>query len=244
MTLDRVVVLPVDALDRVVRSLGLGELHVALRPEAGWLPRDDRERAEAQAWDQLRGQGGVDEHGRVDRDVEATLALLCRPAVEFYGWIFHRGKHIGVLAAATGRDAVLAVRDGGTVTLAQANPEALPATLVDQAPVCPPGRGQPVQLDPAELRGKPPAGVRRPAVELRRARHLIGLPTTGGAELHVAVRDSAGRRVALPSPLRVADTTEGRYLNVRVGAEVLLTPGSRQELVRRLREARASLTRP
>ena len=192
-------VLPADAVGRLVRAAGIGEVHVALAATAEWLPADEEAAADERAWSAIAGAGGLDPRGRIDRDVEATLGLLCRPAVEYYGWLFRGDRTIGVLAAATGRDAVLAVRAGDDITLAQADADGLAAALVAQVPPWQAGKGQPLQFDPAELGGRP-VGPRRPAVELRQIRHLTSLPTTGGGQLFAAVRDSAGRRRATPSP--------------------------------------------
>ena len=160
--------------------------------------------------------GLLDNRGRVDVEVAASLAVLCRAGAEFYGWINEGDKTKGVLAGAIGREAMLAVRDGDMVTVTQIRPETLPMALVSQTPDVAPSRGEAVNVLRSDMlasaggRQRTAAGVgMRPAPpEVRIVQQIMAQPTTGGGELYVAVRDRVGRRKSVPDPLRYADTAD------------------------------------
>ncbi|GLZ40402.1 ESX secretion-associated protein EspG [Actinokineospora sp. NBRC 105648] len=239
--LDRPIVLSVDTLARITARIG--ELHVALAPPATWLPKQADEEADDRAREELAQLGGIDRRGRLDADLAATLALLCAPHNEFYGWITSHGRTIGVLAASTGRDAVLAVRTDREVHLKQSTPDKLAERLAAQVPEVPPGQGPSVTITPTAPTSRITAPARRSTPELDLARRIAALPTTGGGELHTAVRDDAGRRHAIAHPLRYADSTHGRWLNATLrDGRVLIAPASRDTLARRLHDAHRALT--
>ncbi len=250
--LDRPIKLPVSTLARTIRMENLGELHITLAPTASWAPREAEQAADNQARAELARLGGIDRRGRIDADLEASLSLLCKPRAEFYGWINDGQDTIGVLVAATGRDAILAVRDGDTVYLTQAEPERLPDLLVAQAPDVAPARGQAITVTLADMRPAPTGrttvgvGTRQGSAESRLAQRIMETPTTGGGQLYTAVRDSMGRRLSVDHPLRYADTIHGRWLNHTVpGSEprVIIAPADRRALVGRLHDMHVGLTR-
>ena len=255
MVLPKPLTLPAEALARLVALENLGELHVTLEPAAVWRPRQLEHEEETHARAEFARMGLFDRRGRLDVEVVASLAVLCRPGAEFYGWISHGEKTVGVLAAAIGREAILAVRDGDSVALSQIRPETLPEALVAQTAEVPPGRGEAFSLLQSEAlasvggRQRTEAGVgTRPAsTEVRLAQKIAELPTIGGGQLYVAVRDGLGRRRATEQPLRYADTANGRWLNhttaVSGDNRILIAPASRRDLVVKLQEMHASLTR-
>ncbi|MBM7771492.1 hypothetical protein JOD54_001696 [Actinokineospora baliensis] len=230
------------AVQRIARVEELGELHVTLAPTPVWLPRDEERAQDAAALRVLAELGEVDSRGRIDPDLRATLALLCRPRTEFYGWITSNDRTIGVLAAAAGRDAVLAVRVDDTLHLRQIAPDRLPDTLVDQAPDVAPGRGQAITVTPAEPSTRQYTTSSRSAPELALAQRIAQLPTTGGGQLYVAVRDNHNRRTAVPQPVRYADTSGGRWLNLTLpDSRVLIAPATKAALAKRLRDLHQAL---
>ncbi|ONI77260.1 hypothetical protein ALI144C_34930 [Actinosynnema sp. ALI-1.44] len=244
--------LSLDALVRLVRRERIGELPDVLSPTAVWLPREEAEANQTSADAEAERLGWLDRGGRLDADVVQSLTALCRANVEYYGWIAARSR-LGVLAAATGREAILAVRDGDEIVLLQSKPKKLPEALVSQIPEVPPGTGSPVSVPVDELRAAaanpPPGAVSAksvPRTDLRRVMRIIAQRTSGSGELWVAARDRLGRRRVIASPLRYADTEWGRFLNVAEvsdGGELwwTLAPASPAELVRRLRVLRQSL---
>ncbi|GAB3445074.1 ESX secretion-associated protein EspG [Actinophytocola sediminis] len=247
MVLASPLILSTEALARLVRAENLGDLHIALRPLARWRPAPVRERLETEDREEFARLGLLDARHRPDPELLASLTALCRPGAEFYGWINEGDKTRSVLAAATGREAVLAIRDGDTVMVNQIRPDALPEVLVAQTPEVRPARGDTFTVLRSELLSS--AGGRHRAeasTEVRAVQQVIAQPTTGGGELYVAVRDRAARRRAVPYPLRYADTEGGRWLNHMTDApngdhRVLIAPATRTDLVRRLQDLHRTL---
>ncbi len=247
--LSRTLKLDADALARFVRLENLGELHITLRPLSVWRPREEERLAEAAAREQFRQLGMLDPGGRPDPELASSLAVLCRAGAEFYGWVYQEDTTIGVLTASIGREAVLAIRHDDVVTVQQIRPETLPEALVAQFPEVPPARGEALNILRSDGlasiggRQRTEAGVGRrlASPEVRAVQSIAEQPTTGGGELHVAVRDRMARRRAVPYPLRYADTVTGRWLNHMTDAgggehRVLVAPASPLDLVRRLQE--------
>ena len=249
MVLSRPLTLDADALVRLVRLENLGELHVTLKPQGVWRPRAEEERVESEVRARFLREGLLDSRGRLDVELTASLTVLCRAGAEFYGWINEGESTRGVLAAAIGREAILAIRDGDEISLNQIRPESLPEVLVAQVPDVPPARGDAHNVMRSEAvaavggRHRTEAGVgSRPApAEVRAVQQIASQPVTGGGELYVAVRDRMSRRRPVAYPLRYADTVTGRWLNLTADAgggeqRVLVAPATRADLVRRLQE--------
>lgn len=248
MVLASPLTLSADALARLVRVEKLGDLHVTLRPLVRWRPRPDQERLVAEERDEFLGLGLIDENGRLEPDVASSLAVLCRPGAEFYGWINEGERTRGVLAAAAGREAVLAIRDRDTVTVNQIRPDALPDVLVAQTPDVRPAKGDTFTFPRSDVFAT--SGGRHRTDDddgpARSVQRIMAQPTTGGGELNVAVRDRAARRRTAPYPLRYADTESGRWLNHMTDAPggehtVLVAPATRTDLVRRLQDMHRAL---
>lgn len=245
---------PASLLAWLVADANLGELHKTLAPEARWLPPSGHDLLRRQGQELLTEQGWRDRGGKLEREVAGTLTVLCRPQVEYYGWIAHDGQTIGVLAGRIGREAVLAVHQpDSTVWVSSVNSTRLAERLVAQTPDVPAGRGGSFTVSAAEVRAsgrdgrqRTPSGVglRRAAPEVRRARQLAALPSTGHGELSVARRDGLGRRRRSPRPLRYTDTGEGRFTLSLLGDadQVRVEPAGRDDLVRQLTRMEQTLT--
>ncbi|MGH3763187.1 ESX secretion-associated protein EspG [Actinophytocola sp.] len=254
MVLPRPLTVDAEALVRLVRLENLGEPHITLKPPGVWRPRAEEQQVEAETRSEFLRHGLLDRRGRVDVELSASLAVLCRAGVEFYGWINEGDRTRAVLAAAIGREAVLAIRDGDEITMNQIRPESLPEVLVAQTPEVPPARGEAHNILRSEVlaavggRHRTEAGVgSRPAPpDVRAVQQIAAQPTKGGGELYVAVRDRMSRRRPVRYPLRYADTVIGRWLNHMTDAghgehRVLVAPASRTDLVRRLQEMHRAL---
>lgn len=244
--------LPAETLARLVALENLGDLHPTLKPTAVWRRRSDEEELDRKVHGEL---GAFDDRGRVEAELAASLAVLCRASTEVYGWIQREDRTIGVLAGAIGREAILAVRDGVKVELRQIRPENLAEALVGQTADVPPGRGDTATFLQSDAlasvggRRETAAGVgTMPASrEIRLAQRIAAAPTTGGGQLSVAVRDGLGRRRACEHPLRYADTESGRWVNLMTplpGGDnrILVAPASKPDLVARLHELQRALT--
>jgi hypothetical protein len=254
--LEKPLKLHVEALVRLVRLENLGDLHVTLKPLAVWRPRDDQARLEVEARQEFMRLGLLDNRGRVDVEVAASLAVLCRAGAEFYGWINEGDRTKGVLAGAIGREALLAVRTGAMVTVTQIRPESLPMALVNQLPDVPPSRGEAVNVLRSDMlastggRQRTAAGVgmRMAPPEVRIVQQIMAQPITGGGELYVAIRDRMAGRKPAPDPLRYADTENGRWLNHTTTTSdgeqrILVAPATRADLAARLQEMHKNLSR-
>jgi hypothetical protein len=238
--------MPAEALARLVRMENLGEPHVTLRPLAKWRPKTVQEQLATQARQEFVRLGLLDGRGRMNAELVASLTVLCRPAAEFYGWVNEGDKTRGVLAAAIGREAVLAIRDGDDVTVNQIRPDSLPAVLAAQTPEVRPARGDTFTFLRSDMLtatgGRHRAdGAVDGAGDVHAVRQVMALPATGGGELYVAARDRTSRRRVAPYPLRYADTGTGRWLNHMTDApagehRVVVAPATRTDLVRRLQE--------
>lgn len=257
MVLPAPVSVEVATLARVVRRAGLGELHVVLAPTAAWRPHAVEQAADDAAREACARLGWLDRRGELDVEVVAALRVLCQAGVEYYGWIDDGQRTRGVLCAASGREALLAVRSGDTAWLTQVRLSALADVLAAQTPDVPAGRGQAFRAVRAEVAATSPKDGRAitatgtgrllASTEARRIRRLTELPTVGGGELRVAVRDHLGRRRVAPQALHYVDTAQGRYLTLSeiAGGEayVLTIPATRADLTARLREQQRRLTR-
>ncbi|MGQ0838895.1 MAG: ESX secretion-associated protein EspG [Actinokineospora sp.] len=246
--------LSVDVLAWLVAWANLGELHRTLAPTHRWHPKSTGHETAEFARATVAELGLVDRRDRLDVETAASLSVLCRPRVEFYGWIHDGARTAGVLAAAIGGEAVFAVRAGGTVWIGRAQPNRLAKTLVDQTPDVRAGRGEPVTVSRLDAvagiggtrRTASGIGTRPASAEVRLAHRIAELPLTGSGELHVAVRDDTGRRRQAPRPLRFGDTAHGRWLNFAVAGpggddRILLAPAGRPELAAKLMDMRRAL---
>jgi hypothetical protein len=244
-----------DLLAWLVRAEGLGELHPVLRPAVRWVPRAGHEEVEGRYREELGRFGAVDRRGRLDVEVLASLAVLCRGATEFWAFIEVGGAVRGVLVAAVGAERVLAIRDANSVWLSQVRQRKLVEALVAQAPEVAAGRCRVVTVRRSDLlttragRQRTATGViLRPAdAAVLEVQRVAALRHTGGGEMFVGVRDGAGGYRMVDQPLRYVDTKNGRFLNrvmTEAGeARVRVGPGGRADLVRQLMEMHRSLVR-
>jgi hypothetical protein len=219
--------LPVRVLARVVGEVGLGELHPVLAPVPVWRSADERAPLPP-------ALGWVDRRGALDREVAASLAVLCRPATACFGWITCGAVTTAVLAACLGKEAVLAVRTADDMVRLSRVPAArLAERLVAQTPDVPPVAGVPLVVALSELRAASPAGrVRAPGgvasrladPAVRRVQRLLAQPTTGAGELYVDQRDE---------PVCYVDTAGGRVVVTALGSGMVRVGPA--DLVARLR---------
>lgn len=225
--------LPARVLADLVADLGLGELHISLAPSPVWRDPADQ-RSEQRGERHLIRLGWRRRDGSVDREVMAALAVLCRPDVGFHGWLTHEHRTTAVLAAAIGREAVLAVRVGETVSLRGIHRLRLAERLVSELPDVEPGAGPPLRVDRAELSGtdrtgrlptEGGTGLRRARPQVRAAIRLISAPTTGAGELYA---------VGHGSPVDYVDTAHGRYLVTTTRDLIEIRPARRPDVVAEL----------
>jgi hypothetical protein len=238
---------PVEALAALAEREQAGQLHISLRPEPLWLSDEERDEADKRVDAALAEAGLVDARGRASVDFLDWLPLLVNPARECYGWVGTGGQTYGVLAAAKGLQAVLAVSDGTHVGVQEIDRNRLAESLVEQLPPVGPGGGHPRTVRVADLadaaRRGSDAYPLSPAIA--DVVSLVQRPVTGSGELYVGRRDDVGRHTCLQQPLHYADTDWGRYLSYTSGAghdEVIhIGPAGPRELADTLTELAGAL---
>lgn len=243
--------LSVQALTWLLEVERLGSPHLVLEPAAVWYPPGELDELHDQARAEVAALGWYDRRHRLDIEVAVALPMLCRAAAECFGWISRDTSVIGVLAAATGRHGLLAVRDGDSVWLGHISRVRLAETVAAQTADVPAGHGRPVTVSRREVAGtvrgqritEAAVQVGPASVAVRRVQQIAALPVYGKGELYAAVRDGVGR-YRVSQPVRYADTPNGRYLNLSVGSDqILVAPASRADLADRLKELSRSLSR-
>nr|WP_166640558.1 ESX secretion-associated protein EspG [Amycolatopsis sp. SID8362] len=224
-----------------------GQLHITLRPEPIWLSDEERDEAGKRIDAALAEAGLVDVRGRVTVDFLDWLPLLVSPAREYYGWVGVDGQTYGVLAAAKGLQAILAVSDGTHVGVQEIDRNRLAESLVEQLPPVGPGGGHPRTVRVADLAEAARRGQEAyplaPAVA--DVVSLVQRPVSGSGELYVGRRDDVGRHSCLQQPLHYADTDWGRYLSYTTGsgddAVIHIGPAGPRELAETLDELAQTL---
>ena len=238
---------PVEALAALAEREQVGQLHITLRPEALWLSDEERDEAGKRVDAALAEAGLVDARGRAGVDFLDWLPLLVNPARECYGWVGVEGRTYGVLAAAKGLQAILAVSDGTQVGVQEIDRNRLAESLVEQLPPMGAGGGHPRAVRVADLsevarRGQD-AYPLDPAVA--DVVSLVQRPVSGSGELYVGRRDDVGRHTCLRQPLHYADTDWGRYLSYTSGegddAVIHIGPAGPRELADTLMELAGAL---
>lgn len=239
--------LALPALAGLVERERAGSLHLALRPEPMWLPREERESAESRVDEMLGEAGLVDGRGRVDADLLDWLPVLTDASMEYYGWLNQGDTTWSVLAASRGLQGLLAVCVDDRVSLAPVNRHELAQALVGQLPELGPGGGTHWSVRVVDLEQASRCGPHDRVVpgEVREIVKVLRRPVHGGGELYVAERDDTGRYRRLADPLHYVDTDWGRYLNYTVGsgadAVVHVAPADPTAVVSALERLRADL---
>jgi ESX secretion-associated protein EspG len=240
--------LSMEVLTAFWRWEGLDRMPPVLVSSVEWLDEQARRDADQRALAELAACGLVTA-GAVAGELRETIQVLTRPEVEFFGWIGGAHQTVGVLGAACGRDAVLVVRSGQSVTLSSVRPDAVAEAVVAQLPPLAPAQGRSLNVAASDLTGERAAGdeegfagfgQQAEAHDVRALRALLAQPALGGGQLYVAVRGRDGRRRQSDTPITVRDTAEGRWLTQTVTTSgqrwVITAPASPQLLVSKLYE--------
>jgi EspG family len=239
--------LSVAALTWLLEAEQLGEPHPVLASAAVWRPSVEEDELRTATRAEIAALGWYDRRARLDVEVAAALAMVCRAESEFFGWITRDRTTIGVLAAGLGKHGLMAIRDEDSVWLKHIGRDTLAETLVAQLPDVAAGQGKPLAVSRVELmRGRrvnqTAVRVGQAGSDARQVQRIMALPRTGSGELYAAARDGMGRYWA-SEPVRYADTQDGRYLNLPTGTDqVLVAPARPTDLVDRL--TRLARSRP
>jgi ESX secretion-associated protein EspG len=244
-----------DVVKAFWRWEGQDAMRVTLVSTLEYLDEDGRREADRRALDELSALGLV-AGGVVSPELRPTIQALTRPDVEVYGWGGTQQRMVGMLAAARDGVAVLAVADGRAVTLLPARPDGLAEMVVAQLPALAAAHGRAVSVAESDLTGGAAQhrdegfsgfGQSHDGPDVRILKALMAQPPLGTGKLHVAMRDTSGRRVVSPSSLSYLDLPEGRWM-IQVAPNgsgqnwVIAAPGTPQLLVSKLYEMGRALS--
>lgn len=241
--------LSMDTLKAFWRWEGHDRMPVVLVSTVEWMDDDARREADQQVLTELAGQGLL-ANGVVPADVRATFQTLTRPEVEVFGWISTPQRTVGVMSAASGREAVLVVRSGETAWLSPTNPDGVAEAVIAQLPALQPAHGRSVNVSEADFTGAGSNhggeegfggfGRQTESHDVRALKALLAQPALGVSQLWVAVRGRDGRRREAETPITVRDTAEGRWMTQTTTASgqrwVVAAPASAQLLASKLYE--------
>ncbi|HKS45568.1 MAG TPA: ESX secretion-associated protein EspG [Amycolatopsis sp.] len=200
----------------------LPPLHPALRVPSPGRTHTERRALIGQAWESLRARG-LARGERVSGELMDQLNLLTHPKVSIDSWVW-TDREIKGLAVSTGRQALLAVVDGGEVWLIPARDTSLPESAVSVAGDLHAGVGHSVSVPHDVLRaadadaaGEPKAlvtALNDRGVELWEAQELagmlVGMTARGQFGVERMGRDGTMHRAA--RVIAFYDTDAGRYL--------------------------------
>jgi hypothetical protein len=242
-------------LSRSTYALTWTSENIGDQPEALFVLPDTadpqrRAKATVRACEELTGLGLFDRQRGVHSALLDTFRLLARPEVEFYGYLAHQ-QHTEpfVALAAAAEDGVLAVLDDANLALHPVRAASVAEALVGQLPPMPAAHGQSITVPASAIDGHGGqqteaefsvfAGQAPTDPSVTRLKRLAEEPRTGGAQFHVAVRDSSGRRRRNAFPLNVIDVESGRWFIQRQrqrGGDMWITaaPATPQALAARL----------
>ena len=212
--------------DVLTEHLGLEALPLVLKvPSPG---RTHTERAELvdSAWRSLSARG-LGRASDLDPELARMVRLLARPQREIDGRAWF-GRSVRVLAAGDGQTdaAVLAVKDGDTLTLRPAATTGLPREAVSVLPRLPAGPGKSVTLRSADLDAAVAeagqirelgASLRRRGVRGEDAEVLPRMLREADArgQFGAAARNRVHRRSRSAHVVGFFDTPRGRYVQLR-----------------------------
>lgn len=214
--------------DVVWEHLRLGEMPLVLKVPSPGKTYSERRRLVNDTWRSLESRGLGGPVG-LDARFEHLVQLLERPQREIDGrlWLGRRAGSVRVLAAATGRSAVLATLTSRGVTLREVSPTGLDRAALAVLPAAPAGPGESVtlpsdDLDAAVANGGPAprdfaAALRDRGLRARDADTLAAMVTQlrRHGQFGAAVRDRLGQRHRADRVVGFFDNRLGRYLQLR-----------------------------
>lgn len=196
----------------------LGEPHSTLvRAATLWYPPELRHQRDVRVLGELRSQGLV--HGaRVTDDFMDVLAVMQRPAVEYYTFYSNveDKRQRTIRTAAIGRDAVLVRFAGEDITITPIPAEQLGIRLAVALPEMPAAQVHSMSCDNADLEAilkDKTLPTTKSVSDARRMKRWFEMDRINVGQFFAAVRDSAGMRRATKAPIPGwMDTESGRIL--------------------------------
>ncbi|MBA0127607.1 ESX secretion-associated protein EspG [Haloechinothrix sp. YIM 98757] len=194
----------------------LGEPHTTLLGGELWYPPELARERDVRMLHELREQG-LTSGNRISEDFYDTLALVQRPAVEYYTfYTAAEGGQWTARTAMTGRDALLITKDGTTIRLEPIPHEQLGVRLAVALPDTPAAQLKSITCSVDELEALQ-AGKSLPsgpsASDAKRMQRWLDMERQYAGQLYAAIRDGTNRRRATTAPMPCwIDTESGRLL--------------------------------
>jgi hypothetical protein len=211
--------------DVLWEHLRLGALPLVVKVPSPGKTLEERALLEERAWAGLEGRG-LGRPVELNPDIEDILSALAKPDREVDARAY-AGRHVRVLAAATGEQAGVAELCDGEIRLRRASATALPSAALAALPALAAGPGQSVTLRTADFEA-----AARGAVGTREGFHKSLLEqgiraddasalaemikdVAGTGNFGAAARDKFGRRRRADRVVSFFDTEDGRYVQIR-----------------------------
>lgn len=193
---------------------------------------------------------GLLDSGEPSQVLVTSLWLLCRGAVEYFGYVATTQRRYSLQVASLGHDAVFAAMADAEVVLRPARPESMLSLLLAELPPANPAGGR--SLSAAEHELRPPDARARatgaaPRGDARRILEIFAQPRLAGGQLQAGVRTGLdNRRVKSPDPVGFVDLEQGRWLTYVTdtgdGSKyVTAAPGRADTIATKLHESQQAL---
>ncbi len=261
------------AFDFLWESMGIGELPYPLRIPSHGATENQRVSLRHRIENELKARGIRDNFGRLDPQIEDALNLLARAPLSIDALHIPQfeANPVGVLAAADGRQGVIATQDADGIWLRDAPADGLVSAVVALLPAAPRGSEASVTLPIDEARRTRPIRVTVPEAEESKGKRrekvappkralseraqsdpretygrISGQPRLRGGQLAANSRTSLGTKQR-SRVLAWFDTASGRYLSLsRAGTDgrewVTVAPADPKTLRMRLSEMVSSVS--
>jgi hypothetical protein len=216
MRTGRAVELSVFPLLGLMQKENLGEPHAIFAGGERYVSPRFAVQAEQVVRRELEG-AGLGERGDYLEFVE-MVGVVAQAGIEYYGWVTTTDEAYAVLAAASGRSAVLVVRSGERVRVERCDVDRMIERLVWRLPDVAVGQGEPISVRHADFhaRGRAEGSVMRRSAAARpegarRLDALLKAERQAVTKLYVAKRDLNGVRQRSERWLTVLDLVDGRW---------------------------------
>lgn len=211
--------------DVLAEHVGLDPIPLVLKVPSPGRTRAERAELVESAWETLTARG-LGQPSRPCPELRRLMDLLAHPEREIDGRVW-LGHSVRVLAAATADDAVLAVKEHGTVTLRSVAATGLPRAALSLLPPRSAGPGRSVSVRSADLDAAAAEAGRnveevRDALVRRGVRpddaetlfRMVGEADFRG-QFGAAARTRSDKRIRAGHVVAFFDTPHGRYVQLR-----------------------------
>jgi hypothetical protein len=237
--------LSLPALDALWEDLRLGSIPFPFEIRSHGETVEERIRIKAAVYSDLERRGLVRSR-RAEPELEDVLRLLARPTISIDAVAMldmQAQVPLKAMAAATGRQALLAVQGDLKITLTPIRDTALASSIVNVLPPGKPGPGASLSL-PVDAITASGGAHRKPdpehKIKLQHLNSVMQRPIVRAGQFGITIRDQQGKATRLPG-VSWFDNDAGRYMNLVRGAHdgeswLTLTPADGARIAYRLSE--------